>query len=388
MKILIASDTYYPDVNGASYFTQRLAEYLAQAGHSVFVVAASTTFRETRTERNGVTIMGMPSLPILFYSGFRFTLPIFLGKRLRKIIREIDPDIIHIQNHFIIGRWIVPAAQACSVSVVATNHFMPDNLTHYLRMPQKITNVIDEFMWSDFAKIFNQVSFVTTPTHIAAGLIQHRLTTPVTPVSCGIDLIRFSPNNDGTYLRNRYQFPDKPILMYVGRLDKEKHIDDILHAMKKVIEKLDICFVIAGNGAERKNLESLSEHLGIRDHILFLGFVPDADLQNLYPLADCFVIASTAELQSIVTMEAMASGLPVIGADAAALPELIQDQENGLLFPARNIDALAEKIIRMFSDSPFRLRAKRKSLENIQRHDIKTTIKRFEEIYQQNSSKK
>ena len=110
--------------------------------------------------------------------------------------------------------------------------------------------------------------------------------------------------------------------------------------------------------------------------------MPDEDLPNLYKIADCFIIAGTAELQSLVTMEAMASGLPVVGVNAMALPELIHDGENGYLFELDNIESLTQSLIKILSDEKLRKQMGDKSLEIIQAHDINNSMVTFESLYQ------
>jgi glycosyltransferase involved in cell wall biosynthesis len=141
---------------------------------------------------------------------------------------------------------------------------------------------------------------------------------------------------------------------------------------------------------EKKILEHLADELGISGHVTFAGFVPDIDLPNLYCITDAFIIAGIAELQSIVTMEAMASGLPVVGVNAVALPELIHDGENGFLFENGDIKSLAEKMTKILSDESLRKQMGVKSLEIIAKHDIHKIIDEFEALYQKliNQNKK
>jgi 1,2-diacylglycerol 3-alpha-glucosyltransferase len=101
----------------------------------------------------------------------------------------------------------------------------------------------------------------------------------------------------------------------------------------------------------------------------------------MYQAADVFVIAGVAELQSIVTMEAMASGLPILAVNAMALPELCHDGENGYLFEMENENALSEKVAILATDLVLRKTMSGKSLEIIQKHDIRKTIPQFEELY-------
>jgi len=382
MKILIATDTYYPDVNGAAYFAYRLATILAERGHNVFVMCPSRSFKNTVSNDKGVTVYGIRSIPIPVYQNFRIS-PLFISRTIRRAVEEISPDIVHIQNHFLIGKQAVSAAKKLGIPVIGTNHFMPENLVHYLHLPETAEKWLRKFAWRECIRIFRQLDFVTTPTKTAVALLKNAgFSKDVIPISCGIDLDRFKPTNDGAYLERRFAIPtDKPVLLYVGRLDKEKRIDLILRALPDILRVTSVHLVLAGIGKEKQKLEELTEKLGIQKAVTFTGFVPDEDLQNIYRIADIFVIAGIAELQSIVTMEAMASGLPVVAVNAMALPELVHDGENGYLFSDGDKQMLAEKIIAILTNQTMRAQMAKKSLEIIKDHDINKIIEKYESIY-------
>ena len=388
MKILIATDTYYPDVNGAAYFTYRLATTLAERGHNVSAMCPSRSMKNTVSNHGRVTVYGIRSIHLPVYQDFRIS-ALFISRTIKSAVKKISPDIVHIQNHFLIGKEVVSAAKKLGIPVMGTNHFMPENLVHYLHLPVIAERRVQKFAWRRFVRVFEQLDFVTTPTKTAAALlVKAGLSREAVPISCGIDLERFKPTNDGEYLRRRFAIPsDRPVLLYVGRLDKEKRIDMILRALPDIQRFNSVHLVLAGIGKERQTLEELAQKLGMQNAVTFTGFVPDRDLQNIYRVGDLFVMASIAELQSIVTMEAMASGLPVVAANAMALPELVHDGENGYLFSDGNSQMLAEKVVTILSNQAMMAEMSRKSLEIIKDHDINRIVERFESIYSEIASR-
>lgn len=383
MKILIASDTYYPHVNGCSYFTQRIAQSLAGAGHQVAVIAPSLTTGNDTIMRGGVPMYGLRSFPVFVVPKFRFVIPYTINARIRRIFDEFKPDVVHIQMHFPVSRAVLKEARTRGIPVVATNHFMPDNITHYFHLPQKLTEDVNALMWRDAARTLKKTRNITVPTHTAAAMLEPWVEKPPVVISNGIDRARFKPENDAAPARLNYRLPQKPTLLFVGRLDKEKRIDIVLRALPAALAKTDFQFVIAGHGAEERVLKSLAHSLGIAQNVIFTGFVPDELLPSLYASADCFVTAGIAELQCIVAMEAMATGLPVLAARAVALPELVHDGENGYLFEPGNSDQLSGQLIKVFSDESLRKQMGRKSLEIISHHDIKETLSQFENFYRE-----
>ncbi len=375
MKIIIATDNYYPNVNGASYFTQRHAYQLKKAGHEVLVIAPSRKYSNEIFEHEGVTIFGIRSMPI---ERIRAPIPLITKHLVRRAIQNFKPDIIHIQSHFSIARKAARIGKELNIPVIGTNHFMPENLIHYLPIGNNLQNIAKKLAWKYFARVFNTLDGVTSPTHTAANLIKTAgIELSVNVISNGIDLNRFNASNDATYLKQRYAIPDVPVMLFVGRLDKEKNLDLILNALAKAVNQIAIHFVIAGTGAEREKLESQVAKLGLTKHVTFTGFVPDEDLPFLYATASCFIIAGTAELQSIVTMEAMATGLPIIGVNAMALPELIHDGENGLLFENGNSQQISEAILKIFQDKELREKMGKESLGIIKSHNINTITSKF-----------
>jgi glycosyltransferase involved in cell wall biosynthesis len=382
MKILIAADTFYPHVNGASYFTQRLAFYLQQRGHQVLVIAPSRTFRN-EFYIHGTPIQGIRSVSVFVYKGFRVSLPFLMGGTVKKVIASYAPDIVHVQGHFFLCRAVLKKAKKEGLPTVGTNHFMPENLAHYFHLPAFAMKWLLDWSWKQFRSVFEEIDVITTPTRIAAELLEQiGLHKEVLPISCGIDLNRFCPSSNKTGFARKYGLPEnRKILLYVGRLDKEKHVDLILHGFSHVRRSIGVHLVIAGRGAEENHLKTLTHVLGINQRVTFTGFVPDEDIPGLYGMADCFIIAGTAELQSIVTMEAMAAGLPIIGARAMALPELIHPGINGCLFNPGDKAGIADCITALFSNCTLKKEMSDGSLAIIQKHDIERTINQFETIY-------
>lgn len=385
MKILIVNDTYHPHVNGSSYFTQRFIHYLKQRGHNITVIGPSLNFHHSKREVDGVTVYTMRTSTFCFKNnwGFRYALPWFNKKYIRKIFDEIKPDLIHTQSHFPISRNVIDVAIEKKIHVMGTNHFMAENLTHYIPAPSFIRNWANKWMYKDFAKTFNKLEKITTPTLTAAKLIQKMIKKPIIVISNGIDLRIFNPNHPTKEnLREKYKIPNnKTNLYYVGRLDKEKNLDMVIKSAAIAMKKIPFHMTLIGNGGEKENLKQLAKELGILDNITFTGFVPDEDLPYLYRFADCYVMAGTVELQSLTTMEAMATGLPILGVNAMAIPELVHDGKNGFLFEFNDIEGLADKMIKIVSDKQMREKMGKKSLQIIAKHDINKTLDAFEKIY-------
>jgi glycosyltransferase involved in cell wall biosynthesis len=196
-------------------------------------------------------------------------------------------------------------------------------------------------------------------------------------VSCGIDLARYrrlTPRRDGP-----------PTVLYVGRLDEEKRVDELLRAFAglphQTPEQRSVRLEVVGDGACRATWQALAERLGVADRVHFAGFVSEDDLLDAYARAAVFCMPGIAELQSIATMEAMAAGLPVVAADAMALPHLVVPGRNGWLYPPGDVPALTDRLATLLADPALRARMGAESVELAGRHELGGTLARFEAIY-------
>ena len=382
MKILFVSDTYYPHLNGVYYFVCRIGPLLQQKGHQVAVIAPSETMAVTRKKIDNIDVYGLPSVPVLLYPNFRLPVPVLLQARISRLLDSFKPDVIHIQDHFSITAAVVKVNAKYGIPIIGTNHFMPENLTALVRS-EKWKVKIKNFMWSRFSTVYNQLAIVTTPSETAADLIRPKLNVEVISISSGIDLEKFNPYGDTKMVKEKYNIPNKPILLYAGRVDPEKHLEEVLRAIALAIKKVDFCLVIVGKGLSKLALEALALELGITDHVIFTGFVSEEDLPFFYKLSQCFIIASIAELLSLATLQAMASGLPVIAANAGALSELVNEGVNGFLFEPGDIESISTSICTILSNEELGKTMSKKSLEYIGKHDINKTLDAFEDLYKQ-----
>ncbi|WP_063746875.1 glycosyltransferase [Catenuloplanes japonicus] len=379
MRILIGADTYAPHVNGASYFAQRLAAAL-NVHHEVHVVSPATGYRSrTRTTEGGIVEHRIRSLPIWQRRDFRFSLPVGLHAAAGRILDEVRPDVVHVQSHFPICRALIAAAYARGIFVVATNHFMPENLTHYLPLAR---DLVHDWAWRDAARVFAKANVVTAPTPYAAALAMVAgVPGPVLPISCGIDLTRFSTRGDAAGFRARHDLKDTPTIGYVGRLDAEKNLDVLVRAFAVVRRMTDSQLLLVGTGARERALRALAAELGVADDVRFAGFVPDDELPDAYAACTVFVNPGTAELQSLVTLEAMACGRPVVGANSAALPHLIVDGETGCLFPPGDVRALVRRLLSILDDPAHADALGRNARAVAEQHDESRTVAAFAQLY-------
>ncbi|MGO4102450.1 glycosyltransferase [Leifsonia sp. YAF41] len=380
LRILIGADTFIPDVNGAARFTRDLAVRLSKRGHDVHVVAPATSTRSATgielIDGQPISVHRLGSVRWPSHDWLRFVPPWRVRAAAGRILDEVTPDVVHVQSFINIGRGLAREAHARELPLMATNHVMPDNIVDVSGFPEVLKPRLAQIGWNLADSVLTLADTVTSPTPIAARyLTENTSVGTVIPLSCGIDLERFTP---------RFERPAGNRVVYVGRLDPEKNIDTLLTAYSMVPRELSDGLDLVGGGTAHSRLQACARELGIEDRVVFHGRVSDERLIELHEQASVFVMASTAELQSIATLEAMACGTPVVLADAMALPHLIEHGENGHLVEPQNAEEFAraiESILRNDDEADERMR--RAAFGKAQEHDAQNVILRYEELYEQ-----
>ncbi|TDT33921.1 glycosyltransferase [Naumannella halotolerans] len=377
MRILIGTDTYPPTVNGAAQFSRRLAGGLSRRGHEVHVLCpAQTTRSVTTTEPSGVTVHQIGSFPYPPYETFRISRPTAVGPAAGRLLDRLQPEVVHVQDHFLIGRALIRRAASRGIGVVATNHMMAENYFDHVPCPRRLRGIGARWLWADLRRVFARTSVITSPTPKAAELLTRATGLPAVAVSNGIDSERYER------ARDRAVRPATPTVLFVGRLDPEKRIDDLLRAMALLPEQVPGRLVVVGHGSQRAALRNLAAELGLgADRLEFSGYVDETELLTAYGSAEVFCMPGVAELQSLATLEAMSARLPVVAADAMALPHLVREGENGWLYPPGQVETLAARLTAILSDAETRRLMGKKSSEIVAEHAFGATLDRFEQLY-------
>ena len=382
MKILISSDLHYPTINGVATFGRNLALGLAARGHEVMVIAPSQTSKRYKEVDINHVVVRTASVPFIPYQNFRVSpTP---GREVKKAILEFDPDVIHIQMLMWIGQATMKYGNKNGIPIVSTNHAMPENLMDNVVLLAPFARPINYMLRQYGARFHSKSDYVTLPTQSAIKMFKatDKMNVPMEAVSNGIDLVRFQPGTPDKTIYEKFGLPmDVPIITYVGRLDAEKHLPTLVKAFARVLETHKAHLMIIGAGQDAVSLKELGYELGVFDDMTFTGRISEEDKQLLHQVGTVFAMPSPMELQSIATLEAMASGQPVVAVDAGALGELCHNDENGFLFEKDNDAQMAEGIVKLISDPKLRERMSQESIAIAKTHDLNTTLDRFEAIY-------
>ena len=378
LRILIGADTFLPEINGAAIFAARLAAGLVKRGHDVHIVAPSPTGRKSTgfetIEGEKIMVHRLHSWRWYPHPWLRFAIPWRIEQNSARILDEVKPDVLHFQSHIVTGRGLSNQAQKRGIRIVGTNHFMPENLMDHAPIPKFLQAWAVRQAWAAAARSFNRAGAVTTPTRKAADFLEAATGIPgIIAISCGINMADYTPS---------FEKRDGNLIVFVGRITGEKQLDKLVRAFAQLDSALDARLELVGGGDQEQQLRNLANQLGVGDRVKITGYVEVEYLRNALTRATVFAMPSIAELQSIATMEAMASGLPVVAANAMALPHLVHDGDNGYLFEPGNVTDLAERLTEVLTLPEEDLqKLKRSSMKIVEAHDIQRTLDTFEQLY-------
>jgi glycosyltransferase involved in cell wall biosynthesis len=376
MRVMVVSDQYAPMAGGVPAVTRALSLGLAQRGHTVALLAPSPGWRGRLDADDQVSVHYQGSVPWPWYEGMR--LACVPGPAARRLITAFAPDVIHILSPVTLGVMARIVARQLRIPVVYTNHHLPVNVRP---SRQRRPGVFDTVFYAYVVGFANRCSHVTAPTVTALRLLRDQgLQVPSRVISNGVDLGMYAPGPAGEGVRDRYGLPrGRPLILSVGRLSPEKRADVLLAAPARLTR--DAHLAVAGTGPDEAGLRATARRLGLAARVSFLGFVPGPDLPGLYRLADVFAIASEAELQSLTTMEAMATGLPVVAADSHALGELVSHARNGFLAVPGRGGEMAAYLDLLVSDPGLRDAMGAESLRIIGGHERHRWLAEWESLY-------
>jgi glycosyltransferase involved in cell wall biosynthesis len=384
MRILILSHGYPPTISGVTLVVQKVARAMARRGHEVTVVAASDRGEAYQDEDQGVKLRRVRSIPNPFWSEGR--LPMLSYSELKEIVAEVQPDVVNTHEAALLS-WQLNRLEQEKIDIpeILTCHFLPGFVHYYVRMGKRFERILENVTWEYTIRIINGFDHVVFPTRTQQqAFIQEGLEAPSTVISNGLDTEKFSPRQDhDDNVEARYALPAGPRILFVGRLAKDKKIDLLIEAITRVNLSQNAHLLLVGRGDDRERLEALTASLGMQERIHFLGFVPDEDLPSIYRHSNIFAIASTVEVQSIPTLEAAATGLPIVAVDAAALPELVHNNQNGFLVSPGDPKDFAEAIQKILDNQEKIPDFARASLAIGHQHSEVETFHAYETLYRE-----
>ncbi len=381
MNILFVSDVYLPTVSGVASSTDSITRFMAAQGHRVTLVCPQPLGEYIPLQVPGLEIVYTPGVSDSLFINKSMTLfPLGFPVLWHAVVNNTF-DIVHIQEPGSLGITALIIAKLFRLPVVGAQHFSWSQV-------ERVAPPLIRWISVPFMKLYVRVMYamydaIMVPTATAARDLSALIgrSGSIHPVSNGVDTGMYTPRTGSvTVLRAKHRLPkDIPVLLYIGRLDADKNIETILQAL--AITTISVRMMIAGVGKQKERLQSLAQSLKLTN-VTWVGEVQKQVIIELYQLADAFVIMSPVETQSIVALQALSCGLPLIAARAGALPELV-DGTNGVLIDTYDVKTLAATFDKLAVDSGLRKAMGVRSREISLRHHKPTVLKKLETLYKQ-----
>lgn len=375
MKILITSDWYKPAVNGVVTSLLNLVEGLEKDGHEVKILTISDSIHH-KQEGNVYYFNSLSAERI--YTQARFIIPARNGM-LEELIAW-KPDIIHSQTEFTTFIFAMIISKHTDAPIVHTYHTVYQDYTHYFCPSKRV----GEHLVRAFSRIISRhTEAMIVPSDKVYGILDdYKIAKPKYVIPSGIDIDYYTQGRDEIRrdIRSKLNLSeDECILVYVGRLAKEKNIEQIIEYIADERVK-NIKLMIVGDGPDRENVERAIEEHSVQDRIIMTGMVPPEECANYYKAGDIFVNASTSETQGLTYMEAMASELPVLCREDECLKNVIDSGTNGYMFADK--EDFINKLIMLSESSELRKKIGEEAVKSmIEQFSIESFTKSCERVY-------
>ena len=384
MRISIFTDSFLPYTSGVTYSVLNQATELVKRGHEISIFRPKPSRRSPReTMPDGVELFDVPfAIPVPRVPQLRVTLPSFVSSLFR--LRRINPDIVHLNTEWGCGWEGLVASRLLGKPTVGTFHTFFADPGYLKSFGLPTFRLLQSVMWGYSVFFYNTCRMVTSPSNaVKQSLMDHGIRNEPIIIPNGIPMMERIDWKAVKRDRSQLQIFG-PSFVYVGRMSPEKSLDVVLRAFAFVQRRRRRSrLVMIGDGPSLDGLKKLASELGVSSAVEFMGHVDhDRLIQERMPLlGDCFVTASKTENQPMSILEAMAMGLPVIGAAAKGIPELVSHDESGYLFEPDNHRELARCMLRMAARTVRRRRMGQNAMLTAANHNMTSVVDRLEDLY-------
>lgn len=332
VRIAIVAESFLPSVNGVTTSVLHVAHHLAAAGHQVNVIAAAPARGLTAVALAGcqADVSWLPSLAVPGYPTLRWAAPGVA--RLRGLLADLAPDVVHLAAPFVLGWDAVRAARSLGIPTVAVYQTdVPSYAAHYG------IAALEPWLWSRVRDIHGIADRTLAPSSSSANQLRRQHVPRVHRWARGVDASSFHPDRRDPALRREWAPNGEVLVGYVGRLAAEKQVEDL-----RLLEGLDGArLIVIGDGPRRLKLERMLPSAS------FCGWRGGADLARAVASLDVVVHPGQHDTFGQTIQEAMASGVPVVAVAQGGPLDLVEHGRTGLLYPVGRLDLLRDQVTRL-----------------------------------------
>jgi glycosyltransferase involved in cell wall biosynthesis len=369
LRIAFFTETFLPATDGVVTRLRYTLEELARVGDDMLVVAPRYPDGGPDSYA-GAPIYRVPGVPFPPYPRIKLS---SAHPGVGRALRRFRPDLVHAVNPFILGPSGIFYARRLKVPLVASYH---TNVATYARY-YKLNFFSDAARWWT-RQLHNRAEVNLCTSEAAKDYLLKEGIKRVHLWPQGVDARRFHPGKASEKWRERLSggHPSDRLLLYAGRLAPEKGIERLKAILREVPGTR---LAIVGDGPARRDLER--EFAGTAT--VFTGILQGEDLAAAYASADAFLFPSTTDTLGLAMIEALASGLPIVAARSGASHEIVDEEENGLLYEADSAHSLVAAVRRLFSDEGFREALAREARAAAEERDWGSSTRALRGYYEQ-----
>jgi len=318
------ADTYKPYVSGITNYIDLNKRALEKAGHEVYVF----TFGDLDHQDDEPRVIRSPGVPLAdtgFYLSLRYK------SAYKKLLQTMD--VVHVHHPFLSGRLAISYCHPKQIPIIFTNHTRYD-LYAQARMPLMPEEVSHGLLHAYMPDFCEEMDLVISPSRGMEKILrQYGVEGPIEVVPNGVDLTRF--HQAKPLSRSDFGFSNDDILLvYAGRIAPEKNLELLLQAFAGVTQIIPNVHLLIVGGGQKEHMDDvlpLPAELGIKDRVQFAGMIPYDRLPSYLAMCDIFVTPSVTEVHPLSVIEAMGTGLPIMGIDSPGVGDSVVDGETGLL---------------------------------------------------------
>lgn len=379
MHIAQFTNSYYPVISGVVRSVSAFRKALTDLGHNVFVFAQN----EPDYADKEPFIFRYPALDLGLPGDFPATIP--FSPFIDNLFPPLKVDVIHSHHPVLLGQAAANKAREYGLPLVFTFHTRYRDYSHYFPLNQEIVQEFIKNTIDSWLRVYmRRCHHLVVPSKSIRDILisEYYVRGPITIIPTGIELEPYQ-SADGASIRQQRGWGEQTVLIFVGRLAKEKNLGRLLRAFALVVERHPVVrLVLLGDGPHRRDLTDLTQSLGITASVDFAGKVPFEEIPCYLKAADVFCFSSVTETQGLVTVEAMAAGLPVVAVDATGTRDLIEHGKDGLL-TADDDQALAEAISRVLENPDLAENLKMAGMEKARRYSITEQAQKLVAVYEE-----
>ncbi|MGI8908696.1 MAG: glycosyltransferase family 4 protein [Candidatus Sumerlaeaceae bacterium] len=375
MNVAFFTNNYKPFIGGVPIAIENLANALRERGHHVHIFAPE--YGDDDEQDADV----FRTWSIKNFNESNFVLPIPLALSTYLTFNDVQADIVHVHHPFLLGMAGLRAARAEKLPVVFTYHTQYEKYVHYLPWD---SNMVKEMAVGIATRFANSCDAVIAPsTDIKQQLESRGVDVPIRVIPTGINLEQFRSGTN-TWLREKFAIPtDEKILLFLSRLAKEKNVEFLMDAFAQLTQKVPkLHFVLVGTGDQVEALTEQARAANLTNRVHFTGALTGTDVPSAYKSADVFVFASVTETQGMVVLEAMAGGCPVVAVDAPGVRDVIENDRNGFLLDAGDLNGFVARCRQLLEDDSLHMRFREAALERAKELSLTRTSQQVEALYE------